>query len=215
MCTGLLLASALPSQARGAPSANRVAIGMQLEPPILDPTASPAAAISEVLYGNVFEGLVRFAADGSVVPALAASWDISDDGLTYVFHLRHGVRFHDGTAFDADAAKLSLDRARGPASVNPQKARPVGVSQRLSQAVARCRDTHDDIRISACRVLFEILFVTSHQDIHNMYGNAHDRSSPHRPPLPRYAFSRGQPHLRNGTQRLPRSRCALRQAAIR
>jgi peptide/nickel transport system substrate-binding protein len=44
-------------------------IGMQLEPPVLDPSANPAAAISEALYGNVFEGLVQFAADGSVLPA--------------------------------------------------------------------------------------------------------------------------------------------------
>jgi ABC-type dipeptide/oligopeptide/nickel transport system permease component/ABC-type transport system substrate-binding protein len=123
MCTGLLPFAALPSPARGAPAASGVTIGMQLEPPILDPTASPAAAISEVLYGNVFEGLLRFAADGSVEPTLADSWEILDDGLSYVFHLRHGVRFHDGSAFDAAAVKFSLDRAREPKSVNPQKSR--------------------------------------------------------------------------------------------
>ena len=53
-------------------------IGTQLEPPILDPTANPAAAISEVLYGNVYEGLVQFAADGSVLPKLALSWEVSE-----------------------------------------------------------------------------------------------------------------------------------------
>src|SRR3984893_3079063 len=74
----------------------KVTVGMQLEPPILDPTANPAAAISEALYGNVFEGLVRFAADGSVLPLLARAWDVSPDGLTYTVHLRKGVRFHDG-----------------------------------------------------------------------------------------------------------------------
>src|ERR1700692_4755165 len=84
-----------------------VIIGMQLEPPILDPTANPAAAISEALYGNVFEGLVQFSGDGSVLPQLAESWVLSPDGLTYTFHLRQGVRFHDGTPFDADAAKYS------------------------------------------------------------------------------------------------------------
>jgi len=57
-----------------APAAGSVTVGMQLEPPILDPTASPAAAISEALYGNLFEGLVQFAADGSVLPQLAGSW---------------------------------------------------------------------------------------------------------------------------------------------
>ena len=50
--------------------AQRVIIGTQLEPPVLDPTANPAAAISEMLYGNVYEGLVQFAADGSVLPKL-------------------------------------------------------------------------------------------------------------------------------------------------
>jgi ABC-type dipeptide/oligopeptide/nickel transport system permease component/ABC-type transport system substrate-binding protein len=118
LLTALLLLWALGSQA-----ADRVTIGMQLEPPILDPTANPAAAISEILYGNVFEGLVQFAADGSVLPKLAASWDISDDGLSYVFHLERGVRFQDGSAFDAAVAKFSLDRAREPGSVNPQKSR--------------------------------------------------------------------------------------------
>jgi peptide/nickel transport system substrate-binding protein len=118
-----LLYTAISLTPPGARAADRVTIGMQLEPPILDPTANPAAAISEILYGNVFEGLVQFAADGSAVPKLAASWEVSDDGLSYTFHLEHGVRFHDGSAFDAAVAKFSLDRAWRPESVNPQKSR--------------------------------------------------------------------------------------------
>jgi peptide/nickel transport system substrate-binding protein len=114
---GLLLTAA------NAHAAGRLTIGTQLEPPVLDPTANPAAAISEVLYGNVYEGLVKFAADGSVLPALAEGWTISDDGLTYVFKLRADVRFQDGTAFDAASAKFSLDRAIAPDSVNSQKSR--------------------------------------------------------------------------------------------
>jgi peptide/nickel transport system substrate-binding protein len=109
--------------APGVHAGGRAIIGMQLEPPILDPTANPAAAISEVLYGNVLEGLVQFAADGSVLPRLAVAWDISDDGLTYVFHLVAGARFHDGSPFDAAAAKFSLDRITAAGSVNPQRAR--------------------------------------------------------------------------------------------
>ena len=103
--------------------AQRMIIGTQLEPPILDPTANPAAAISEVLYGNVYEGLVQFAADGSVLPKLALSWEISGDGLLYLFHLKSGVRFHDGSEFDAAAAKYSLERILAPGSTNPQRAR--------------------------------------------------------------------------------------------
>ena len=42
--------------------------------------------------------------------ASPTSWDISDDGLTYTFHLREGVKFHDGTPFDAEAVKFNFDR---------------------------------------------------------------------------------------------------------
>src|SRR3990172_4364413 len=96
-------------------------VGMVLEPPNLDPTAGAAAAIDEVVYANLFEGLTRIGPDGSVLPDLARSWDISADGLTYTFHLATGVKFHDGTAFDADDVKFSLDRARAPDSTNAQK----------------------------------------------------------------------------------------------
>jgi peptide/nickel transport system substrate-binding protein len=119
----LLLALALWAVPTGAGAAGSVTIGMQLEPPILDPTANPAAAISQALYGNLYEGLVQFAADGSVVPLLAESWDVSDDGTVYTFHLRRGVRFHDGRPFDATTAKFSLERGLAADSVNPQKSR--------------------------------------------------------------------------------------------
>jgi peptide/nickel transport system substrate-binding protein len=109
--------------AAGAGAADRVTVGIQLEPPILDPTANPSAAIYQILYGNVFEGLVQFAGDGSVLPKLASTWEVTDGGLTYVFHLVRGVRFHDGSLFDAAAAKFSLDRVLAPGSTNPQKSR--------------------------------------------------------------------------------------------
>jgi peptide/nickel transport system substrate-binding protein len=99
-----------------------ITIGMQLEPPNLDPTGGAAAAIDEVVYANVFEGLTRFASDGAVIPGLASSWDISDDGLIYTFDLHSGVTFHDGTSFTAADAVFSLDRARAEDSTNAQKA---------------------------------------------------------------------------------------------
>jgi len=99
-----------------------VTIGMQLEPPMLDPTGGAAAAIDEVVYSNIFEGLTRFAADGSVIPGLASEWEISEDGLTYTFKLREGVTFHDGAAFDASDVVFSFTRARAEDSTNAQKA---------------------------------------------------------------------------------------------
>ncbi|MBB4286612.1 ABC transporter substrate-binding protein [Roseospira goensis] len=112
--------TALPGPATAGPP-DTLVMGMVLEPPHLDPTAGAAAAIDEVVYANVFEGLTRIGPDGSVQPALAERWEISDDGLTYTFHLRRDVTFHDGTAFTADDAVFSLQRALADDSVNAQK----------------------------------------------------------------------------------------------
>jgi len=98
-----------------------ITVGMQLEPPHLDPTAGAAAAIDEVVYANVFEGLTRFGSDGSVQPALAKSWKISEDGLTYTFAINDNIEFHDGSRFDANDVKFSLDRSRSEKSTNAQK----------------------------------------------------------------------------------------------
>ncbi len=119
----LAMASAFAITAGMAQAAKTdLTMGMQLEPPHLDPTAGAAGAIDEVTYANIFEGLTRFASDGSIVPGLAESWDISEDGLTYTFHLHSGVKFHDGTTMDAEDVKFSLDRARADDSTNAQKA---------------------------------------------------------------------------------------------
>jgi len=108
--------------ATGAMAKSDITLAMQLEPPHLDPTSAAAGAIDSVLYSNVLEGLTRFASDGSIIPGLAQSWVISDDGLTYTFKLAEGVTFHDGTTMDAEDVKFSLDRARAEDSANAQKA---------------------------------------------------------------------------------------------
>ncbi|MCP4209095.1 MAG: ABC transporter substrate-binding protein [Shimia sp.] len=105
-----------------------ITVAMQLEPPHLDPTSAAAGAIDSVLYANVFEGLTRFASDGSVTPGLAKSWEISEDGLTYTFMLNDGVTFHDGSAMDGEDVKFSLDRARAEESANAQKALFEGIT---------------------------------------------------------------------------------------
>lgn len=66
---------------------------------------------SFMIADNVFDELVLYADESTdIVPGLATSWDISPDGLTYTFHLREGVMFHDGTPFNADAVVFSLGR---------------------------------------------------------------------------------------------------------
>ena len=98
-----------------------IVVGMQVEPPHLDPTSAASGAIDQVLYANVFEGLTRFAQDGSVVPGLAETWTISASGTQYIFKLQEGVTFHDGTEMDAKDVKFSLDRARDETSQNANK----------------------------------------------------------------------------------------------
>ena len=116
----LALCLAAPSMALAAET--EITVGMTLEPPNLDPTAAAAAAIDEVVYANIFEGLTRIGPDGSVLPGLAESWEISDDGLTYVFTLHEGVTFHDGSAMDSEDVKFSIERALAEDSTNAQKA---------------------------------------------------------------------------------------------
>lgn len=125
---GALAAAALVAGMGMAEAKTDIIVGMQLEPPHLDPTSAAAGAIDSVLYSNVFEGLTRFMSDGSVVPGLAESWDISGDGTVYTFKLRAGVKFHDGTDFTADDVKFSLDRARAEDSQNAQKALFAGIT---------------------------------------------------------------------------------------
>jgi peptide/nickel transport system substrate-binding protein len=125
----LLAAFAVSAAPAFAAPRDTISIGMVLEPTNLDPTAGAAAAIDEVVYANVFEGLTRFAPDGAIVPALAESWEVSDDGLTWTFKLHDGVTFHDGTTFDAEDVKFSLDRARADDSANAQKALFAGISE--------------------------------------------------------------------------------------
>lgn len=114
-------ALALASSTAALAARTDLVVGVVLEPPHLDPTSGAAAAIDEVVYANLFEGLTRIDDKGQPQPGLAESWTVSDDGKTYTFKLRNGVKFHDGTDFTADDVKFSLDRARAEDSTNAQK----------------------------------------------------------------------------------------------
>lgn len=105
---GLALSLTAPAQAQTPP--NVLVVGQIAEPKSLDPQADTAVNDFRILM-NMYDGLVRYA-DGSlqVVPALATKWDISADGTVYTFNLRHGVKFHDGSPFNAEAVKFTFDR---------------------------------------------------------------------------------------------------------
>lgn len=119
--TGLVLGLSLLGGAVQAAPRTDIVVGMQLEPPHLDPTAGAAAAIDEVTYANIFEGLTRFGPAGEVLPDLAESWEVAPDQLSWVFHLRKGVTFQDGSPFTAEDVAFSIDRAMADESTNAQK----------------------------------------------------------------------------------------------
>lgn len=98
-----------------------VRLGLSLEPPTLDPTASPSASIGEMLYANVLEGLTVLDAQGQVAPRLASSWNWSANRLELELQLRPDVRFHDGRLLDANVVAWNLRRIIAPDSKNPQK----------------------------------------------------------------------------------------------
>jgi peptide/nickel transport system substrate-binding protein len=104
-----------------ASAAAELVIGMQQEPTSLDPTADATASIDSMMTQNVFESLTTVAENGEVQPNLAASWEVSEDGLTYTFTLAEGVTFHDGSTLDAEDVVYSFERAMGEDSVNPSK----------------------------------------------------------------------------------------------
>lgn len=85
-------------------------VGLGAEPRSLDPHTTTASSDFRVL-ANIYEGLTKFGR-GTLQPepSLAKRWDVSSDGKRYTFFLQQGVRFHDGTRFDAKAVKFNFER---------------------------------------------------------------------------------------------------------
>ena len=89
-------------------------LGLVAEPTSLDP-AQLTDINSMRILSSVYDTLVQFDASGfNLQPGLATKWTVSSDGLTYTFELRKGVKFHDGTAFNAQAVKFNFDRMLDP-----------------------------------------------------------------------------------------------------
>jgi peptide/nickel transport system substrate-binding protein len=78
----------------------------------LDPHRA-TSTLSMQVWDQIYDTLLAFDEDGNARPNLAASWDVSDDGLAYTFTLQEGVMCHDGTPFTADDVKFTIDRAFG------------------------------------------------------------------------------------------------------
>lgn len=126
MTCALALAATIALGFTAPPSAHAAGTliwGMPAETDILDPHATGGWSTYQVTY-QIFEGLVKEdltkanVPSPPLVPGLATAWDISDDGTVYTFKLRPGVKFHDGTPFDAAAVKFNFERFWDESSPN-------------------------------------------------------------------------------------------------
>ena len=109
----LLVAFGAPALAAAQPAGTLV-VGLVAEPVNLDP-AQVTDANSNRVGRRIVETLVTFPEESTqIVPGLAESWTIGKDALHYTFKLRKGVAFHDGTPFDAEAVKFSIERQINP-----------------------------------------------------------------------------------------------------
>ncbi len=87
----------------------RLVYALRADPVTLDPGKAIGAPESAVM-GNIYNALFNLNEKGELVPDLCERFSVSEDDLTWTFHLRQGVKFHDGTEFDAHAAKFVYDR---------------------------------------------------------------------------------------------------------
>ncbi|MEX1004954.1 MAG: ABC transporter substrate-binding protein [Acidimicrobiia bacterium] len=94
----------------GATGRTDVQIQVLGEPNSLDPGLINAAPLHQMFLYNVYEPLVELGSDGSAIPLLAESWDVSEDGTVYTFTLRDGMTFHDGSALDSEDVVATYTR---------------------------------------------------------------------------------------------------------
>jgi ABC-type transport system substrate-binding protein len=107
-----------PAVAADAPAPQRggtLTVGLAQDPAVVDPIRT-GTFTERQLSTPVYESLFDIDASGRAVPWLVESYSVSDDGLRYRLRLRQGIRFHDGTPFDAAAVLANLERTRNPAN---------------------------------------------------------------------------------------------------
>ena len=101
----------------------------------LDPHKTVKAGTREVMF-NVFEGLMKPTPDGDLTPAIAESYEVSEDRMTYTFHLREGVQFHNGKTVTAEDVVYSIQRCAA--------ATETGIVQVEAFSVIQSIETPDD-----------------------------------------------------------------------
>jgi peptide/nickel transport system substrate-binding protein len=106
-----LFAGAMPAMAEGGRTGGTLIVWLPADPSSYNINAVPDDFATMVME-NVMSKLVKFDCAGNLLPDLAETWDISEDGLTYIFHLRKNVAWHDGTPFTSDDVLWSLQKIK-------------------------------------------------------------------------------------------------------
>src|SRR6266850_7861392 len=114
--TGVLVMLLVAGEA-GAQSPGEIRVALPWTPENLDPTMNLSSIRAKVGV-SLFDSLVGRDADNKIVPQLAESWKALDD-VTWQFKLRHGVVFHNGEPFNADAVRFTFERVLEPNQKSP------------------------------------------------------------------------------------------------
>ena len=103
------------------------------EPASLDP--APGTGPFQPPLNDIYDGLTAWSDKMELQPALATAWEVTPDGKTWTFKLRPGVKFHDGTPFNSQAVKVTVEHLLGAAT---------GSSRRASYTLIKEVATPDD-----------------------------------------------------------------------
>ena len=119
ICFALLFTAFAGCGKKGAKDTTQITVGIAQDlEDSLDPHKAVAAGSREVLF-NIFEGLMKPDEKGNLVPAVAESYKVSEDGCDYTFTLRSDVKFHNGRVVTAEDVKYSLDKISGKLGNEP------------------------------------------------------------------------------------------------
>jgi peptide/nickel transport system substrate-binding protein len=113
-----IVAAAIP--ASGQVRGGTIRIGLDADNTTMDPHLS-TAAVDRQVFNNIYGKLLDIDAKFGIVPQLAQSWEIRNGGLTYVFKLRQGIKFHDGSDFNAETVRWNFERMREPQLASPRR----------------------------------------------------------------------------------------------
>jgi peptide/nickel transport system substrate-binding protein len=115
-CLPNMLVSALLAGASWSVAAATLNISIDNDPGKLDPSQS-SMLTERIVYQSIFDKLLDLDETGKIIPMLAERWTVSDDQKTYTLYLRKGVKFQDGTPFNAEAVEFNLLRGQEKTSL--------------------------------------------------------------------------------------------------